>query len=167
MRRAALVAGVLAMGLIGAGIAVASRSDGIVEHQVRSFALVGINEDDLDVRPSGRSPGDTSFFQNELRKFDLTKKLGRFDSACVLENADTSLSRCTGTAFLGGGTVELTARVKFTDALESIRFAVVGGTRSYDNVVGQATLTFGCEACPAGTEADTLKLDLIPSFQHP
>jgi hypothetical protein len=167
MTRAALVAVILVIGLIGAGIAVASsRGDGIVEHQVRSFALTGFQENDLDVRPSGRSLGDTFFFQQQLRTFDLTKQLGRFYSTCVLENVRTSLNRCTGTAFLGDGRVELAARVMFTDALKAVRFAVIGGTGSYDNVVGQAKLTFGCEGCPAGGN-DILTLDLIPSFQHP
>jgi hypothetical protein len=53
---------ILVIGLIGAGIAVASSRDGIVEHEDRSFALTGFQEDTLDVRPSGRSPGDRSFF---------------------------------------------------------------------------------------------------------
>jgi hypothetical protein len=168
MTCAALVAVILVIGLIGAGIAVASsRGDGIVDHQVRSFALAGFQEDELDVRPSGRSPGDTFFFQQQLRTFDLTKMLGRFYSTCVLENVKSSLNRCTGTAFLGDGRVELAARFKFTDPLKSIRYAVIGGTGNYDNVVGQAKVTFGCEACPPGTEADTLTLDLIPSFQYP
>lgn len=168
MRRAALVAVILVIGLIAAGIAVASSRDGIVEHQVRSFALTGFQEQDLDVHPSGRSLGDTFFFQNQLRSFDLTKKLGRWYSTCVLENVETSLNRCTGTAFLRDGRVEVAARVNFTEALKSIRFAVIGGTGRYDNVVGQAKLTFGCEPCPPGTEdADTLTLDLIPSFRRP
>jgi hypothetical protein len=162
-----MVAVILVVGLIGAGIAVASSSDGIVEHQVRSFALVRFQEHDLDVRPTGDSPGDTFFFQNQLRNLDLTKQLGRFNSSCVLENVDTRMNRCTGTVFLEDGTVELATRVKFTDTLKSVRIAVIGGTRAYDNVVGQALLTFGCDACPAGAEADTLKLDLIPSFQQP
>src|SRR5215208_2269671 len=118
MTRAPLVAVILVIGLIGAGIAVASSRDGIVEHQVRSFATTGFQEQDLDVRPSGRSLGDTFFFQNQLRSFDLTKKLGRFYSTCVLENVETSLNRCTGTAFLGDGKVELAGRLYFTETLE-------------------------------------------------
>ena len=167
-RSAVLVAAVmLVIGVITVGVAVASRSDGIVQHEVRSFALTGFQEDVLDVRPSGRSLGDTFFFQQQLRSFDLTKRFGQFLSTCVLENADTQLNRCTGTVFLGDGKVELAVRVNFTNTLESFRLAVTGGTGSYENVVGQARLIFGCEGCPPGAEADTLMLDLIPSFERP
>jgi hypothetical protein len=61
----------------------------------------------------------------------------------------------------------LATRFKFTETLESFRFAVIGGTGSYENVVGQARLGFGCEPCPPNTEADMLTLDVIPSFQRP
>lgn len=169
MKRIALLAGAFTavISLITAGTAVASRSSGTDEHQVRTFAVVEGHAAQLDVGPSGSSPGDTSFFQNELSDVGVTKHLGRYDASCVLEDPGTSLNLCTATAFLGDGKVELAARVRFTDTLESFRLAVIGGTGRYDNVVGQATFAFGCAACPPGTEADTLTLDLIPSFEEP
>ena len=170
MRRIAVVAGavILVAGVIGAGLAVASRRSGIVRHDVLRFAVHGLNEDIGDVGPSGDSPGDTFFSRSELLNFDLTKRYGRYASACVLENLDTSLNHCTATVSLSHGKVELSGRFPFTDTLQAFRLAVVGGSGAFENVVGQATITFGCDACPPDThDVDTLTLDLIPSFEHP
>jgi len=72
------------------------------------------------------------------------------------------------TVFLPQGKVELSARFRFTDSLQAFTIAVVGGTGRFDNVVGQATYTFGCDACPPDAhDVDTLTLRLIPSFEHP
>jgi hypothetical protein len=170
MRRIAVAAGaiILVVGLIGAALAVASRRSGIVRHQVLSFAVQLVNEDAADVGPSGDSPGDTFFAQSELQNFDLTNELGRYASACVLENVDTRLNHCTATVSLLNGKVELSGRFRFSDTLQAFRLAVIGGSGSYENVVGQATVTFGCDACPPDShDVDTLRLDLIPSFEHP
>ena len=170
MRRVAIIGGaaVLVIGLVGAGLAVASSRRGIVQQQTRRFVLVEGNEDMADVGPAGDSPGDTFFAQGELWNLDLTEEVGHFASACVLENLDSRLNHCTATAFLGrSGKVELSARVRFTESLPGFRLAVVGGISSFQNVVGQATLRFGCDTCPPDVEADTLTLDLVPSFEHP
>lgn len=170
MKRIAVVAGavILVVGMIGAGLAVASGRSGIARDQVLRFAVHGVNQDTGDVGPSGESPGDTFFSQSELQNFDLTKQLGRYASACVLENLDTSLNHCTATVFLSNGKVELSGRFPFSETLQAFRLAVVGGSGAYENVVGQATVTFGCDACPPDSvDVDTLRLDLIPSFAHP
>jgi hypothetical protein len=170
MRRNAVVAGavILVVGMIGAGLAVGSRRSGIVRHRVLSFAVQLVHEDTGDVGPSGDSPGDSFFGQSELRNFDLTKQLGRYASACVLENFDTRLNHCTATVSLSHGKVELSGRFPFSDTLQTFRLAVVGGSGAYENVVGQATVMFGCDACPPDShDVDTLTLDLIPSFEHP
>jgi len=170
MRRIAVAAGavILVVGMIGAGLAVASRRNGIVRHQVLRFAVQLVNEDTVDVGASGDSPGDTFFGQSELRNFDLTKQLGRYASACILENVDTRLNHCTATVSLSSGKVELSGRFPFSDTLQAFRLAVVGGSGAYENVVGQAAVTFGCDACPPDShDVDTLTLDLLPSFEHP
>jgi hypothetical protein len=170
MRRIAIVAGalILVVGMIGAGLAVASRRSGIVRHHVLRFAVQLVHEDTGDVGPSGDSPGDSFFGQSELRNFDLTKQLGRYASACVLENVDTRLNHCSATVSLSNGKVELSGRFRFSDTLQAFRLSVIGGSGSYENVVGQATVTFGCDACPPDShDVDTLRLDLIPSFEHP
>jgi hypothetical protein len=170
MRRIAVAAGavILVVGMVGAGLAVASRRSGIVRDQVLRFAVHLVNEDAGDVGASGDSPGDTFFAQSELQNFDLTKQLGRYASACVLENVDTRLNHCTATVSLSNGKVELSGRFPFSDTLQAFRLAVVGGSGTYKNVVGQAMYTFGCDACPPDShDVDTLTLDLIPSFEHP
>lgn len=170
VRRIAVAAGavILVVGMVGTGLAVASRRSGTVRHDVLSFAVHLVNEDTGDVDASGDSPGDTFFGQSELQNFDLTKQLGRYASACVLENVHTRLNHCTATVSLSNGKVELSGRFGFSDTLQAFRLAVVGGSGSYKNVVGQATITFGCDACPPNSrDVDTLTLDLIPSFEHP
>ena len=170
MKRIAVVSGafIRVVCMVGAGLAVASRRSGMVRHHVLSFAVHLVNEDAGDVGTSGDSPGDTFFAQSELQNFDLTKQLGRYASACVLENVDTRLNHCTATVSLSNGKVELSGRFPFSDTLQAFRLAVVGGSGTYKNVVGQAMYTFGCDACPPDShDVDTLSLDLIPSFEHP
>lgn len=60
---------------------------------------------------------------------------------------------------LPGGTIELATRVWRTERERLLPYAVIGGTDTYKNVVGQATVIFG--------EPDTLRLELIPSFRRP
>ena len=80
VRRIAVATGavILVVGMVGTGLAVASRRSGIVRHDVLSFAVHLVNEDAGDVGASGDSPGDTFFAPSELQNFDLTKQLGRY-----------------------------------------------------------------------------------------
>lgn len=170
MKRSAIVAVamVVVVGLVGAGLAIAAQRGGIAEPQTMSFAVGGGHADTADVGPSGDSPGDTFFAQGKLFNFPLTKQVGRLNSACELENVTPRWNHCTATVLLPDGTVELSARFVWTDTRPGYSLAVIGGTGSYDNVVGQAHYTFGCDACPPGTQdVDTLTLRLIPSFEHP
>jgi hypothetical protein len=159
---------ILAMALIGVSFAVGSRSTGIFQPKVMTFVIHGGNFSTVDVGPAGDSPGDTFLTQQPLQNFDLTKQLGRYSSACVLETVDNRLNHCTATIFLAHGQIELESRFHFSDTLPGFRLAVVGGTGMYANVVGQAKVTFGCTACPAGaSDVDTLRVSLLPSFQKP
>jgi hypothetical protein len=170
MKRSAIVVAVVAVvvGLVGAGLAIATQRGGIVEPQTLSFAVGGGHAETADVGPAGDSPGDTFLAQGKLLNFALTKQFGRFNSACELENLTPRWNHCTATVLLPNGTVELSARFVWTDTRPGYSLAVIGGTGSYDNVVGQGRITFGCDACPAGTQdVDTLTLQLIPSFERP
>ena len=169
MRRSAIVAAVIAMvGLVGAGLAIASQRSGIVEAQTMSFAVGSGHEASADVGPSGDSPGDTFFSQSKLLNFALTKQVGRYNSACDLENVTPRWNHCTATVFLPNGTLELSARLIWTDTRPGYQLAVIGGTGRFANVVGQARFTFGCDACPPDTQdVDTLTLYLVPSFERP
>jgi hypothetical protein len=158
----------MVVGLVGASLAIASQRSGIVEAQRLSFAVGGGHAGTSDVGPSGDSPGDTFFAQSRLMNFALTKQVGRYNSACDLEDVTPRWNHCTATVLLPNGTVELSARLIWTDTRPGYQLAVIGGTGRFDNVVGQARFTFGCDACPSGTQdVDTLTLYLIPSFERP
>src|ERR671925_25318 len=121
MKRIAVVVGgiLLVVATVGVGRALTSSGSGIVRSDVLRFALQLANEDTGDVRPRGDSPGDTFFSQGELLNFDLTKRFGRYASACVLENLETRLNHCMSTVSLSQGKVELSGRVLFTDTLQA------------------------------------------------
>lgn len=163
-RKWVAVVALAAVVVIGGGIAFASKDDGTVNKQVRRFRILGYDSYDLDVGETGRSPGDTFFVKHELWNYGQTAKVGEYDTACVIEKdvgagADLrSLNRCTATAILRDGTIELATRVWRTEAEKTLPYAVIGGSRAYKNVAGQATVVF---------EGDILKLELIPSFKHP
>ena len=132
--------------------------------QVLEFPIHGYEDFAVDVGEHGRSPGDTFYVQYELWNPDETAKVGDYATACVIERDYgeghdlTSLNRCTATAFLDTGNVELEARLLRTESEKSLRYSVIGGTGAYSNVAGEATVVFGDEDTP-----DTLKLDLTTS----
>ena len=131
--------------------------------QVLKFPIHGYEDHAVDVGEHGRSPGDTFYVQYELWNSDETAKVGDYATACVLERDYgegpdlKSLNRCTATAFLETGTIELAARILRADSEKSLRYSIIGGTDSYKNAVGEATVVFGDE--DAGTP-DTLEIDL-------
>jgi hypothetical protein len=167
IRRHRFVASATCLGLLVAGgIAGASTSHhGLMKKEVLRLQIVGYGSDDLDVGAAGRSPGDTFFVQHQLWNISQTTRVGRYDTACTLEKDYgsgenmMSLNRCTATVFLADGTIELANRAYRTESEKRLRYAVVGGTGAYINVVGQATVVFG--------EPDTLNLRLVPSFRRP
>jgi hypothetical protein len=166
-RRASLVGGLsIALLAIAGSVAFASLrgsgQEGITAEQTLKMAVKNAVFSESNVGPSGASVGDTFFAQADLYSRAGTRKVGRWDTVCVLADVATALNHCEGTAFLRGGKVEVSGSVFFTDAAEALSFAVVGGTGTYENVVGQATLRFRPEAI-----GDLLTLQLIPSFRHP
>ena len=156
----------IALAVIGTSVAYAALHagghDGIVNKQTLRMAVKNGVPSQSDVGPPGPSPGDTFFDQADLYNSAGTRKVGTFATVCVLANTSTSLNHCVGTAFLRGGKVEISGSVFFTETAEVLSFAVVGGTATYENVVGQATLRFRPESI-----GDLLTLRLIPSFRHP
>jgi hypothetical protein len=92
-----------------------------------------------------------------------------YHTACAIEKdvgvdaeftTGKSLNRCTATLILRGGTIELAGRVWMKETLPGFRLSVIGGTRTYENVVGEARVAFG-------EEDESLYVELIPSFRHP
>jgi hypothetical protein len=163
-KRWVAVTALAAVVLIGGGVALATMNHGIVKKQFLRFRQHGYDNYDLDVGEAGRSPGDTFFVKHDLWNYDETAKVGQYDTACILEKdvGGKSLNRCTATLFLRGGSIELAGRVWFSETLPSFRLSVIGGTRKYENVVGEARVVFGDEDTP-----DSVYVELIPSFRHP
>lgn len=83
------------------------------------------------------SSGDTFFFESDLRNEADTKLLGSFVSRCTAVIG--TQFHCVGTLSLDGGNVELATTTDFASS-QPIIAAVVGGTRGYDNVGGQAKI---------------------------
>jgi hypothetical protein len=154
------------LAVIGTSVAYATlhaaAHDGILSKQTLRMAVKNGVPSQSDVGPPGPSAGDTFFDQADLYNLAGTHKVGSFATVCVLANTSTSLNHCVGTAFLGGGKVEISGSAFFTETAHVLSFSVVGGTATYDNVVGQATLRFRPENL-----GDLLTLRLIPSFRHP
>jgi hypothetical protein len=152
--------------VLGGAIACASNPDGpattatTTEH-ILEFPIHGYEDHAVDVGERGRSPGDTFYVQYELWNSEETSKVGDYATACVIERDYgeghdlESLNRCTATAFLEEGTIELGSRLLRTESEESLRYSVIGGTGAYRNGVGEATVVFGDEDTP-----DTLMLEL-------
>lgn len=159
----------LALSVIG-GVSFAALKgdkDGIVKKQKLSFVEVTAGEAFFDAEPASTdeddvSPGDTFFFHNELWNEARTKQKGALHGSCTFLVGFNV--HCDATAFLRKGTIELSGGLDFGDeegpGVDYV--AVVGGTRRYENVVGQAKLI------DDGVSEDTrLVIELTPSFKRP
>jgi hypothetical protein len=167
-------------GLVAGGAAIAAlRGDdhGIDKQINRTFIDVTVNEDFLDVGPPAGdeetefspSPGDTFFFHDELWNRAETKKRGTLDGKCTFfvsevdpETGFFGTAHCTATMWLAGGTVELAGGINFSDEGAPFFVAVVGGTKRYENVVGEAKLT---EEFQGQENKSLLELELVPSYK--
>ncbi len=177
MRRRLVLLGALAIvaGLAVAGIAYATGGDdhGIEKKKVLTFVDVTVAEDFLDVGEPAQgefdvSPGDAFFFHDELWNRAETKKKGTLDGKCeflVSTAPGAQNARCVATVKLRDGTIELAQGLTFEEEGPGVFFvAIIGGTKRYENVVGQGKITEGFE----GQENKSLlRLELIPSFRRP
>jgi len=164
--------GVLAIG----GIAYATErgdDDGLEKKKVLTFVDVTVAEDFLDVGRQAQgefdvSPGDAFFFHDELWNRSETKKKGTLDGKCeffVSTTPEALNAHCVATVKLREGTIELAQGLTFEEEGPGSFFvAVVGGTKRYKNVVGQAKIT---EQFEDQENKSLLRLELIPSFRRP
>jgi hypothetical protein len=164
--------GVLAIG----GIAYATErgdDDGLEKKKVLTFVDVTVAEDFLDVGRQAQgefdvSPGDAFFFHDELWNRSETKKKGTLDGKCeffVSTTPEALNAHCVATVKLREGTIELAQGLTFEEQGPGSFFvAVVGGTKRYKNVVGQAKIT---EQFEDQENKSLLRLELIPSFRRP
>ena len=162
MRRwVAVVALLIAVGLVAGVAAIAAggrESTRIPRETVLTFLDITVDEHFLDVRPRATSPGDTFFFRDQLWNLTRTQKRGTLDGACTVLIGARANSRahCRATVFLAGGTVEL-AQTSRADQGNRFFAAVVGGTKRYKNVTGEARFT------PLRGNRSRLVLELIPA----
>lgn len=94
----------------------------------------------LDVGDPGASPGDTTFFDNELLDESGSTTVGRFLSRCL--QLTDAMYQCQGSLLFPNGTIELSTT---TFLGEEIVAAVTGGTGQHAGANGQARIT------PTGT----------------
>ena len=162
MRRwVAVVALLTAVGLVAGVAAIAAggrENTSIPRKTVLTFLDITVDDHLLDVGPRALSPGDTFFSHDQLWNLTRTQKRGTLDAACTVLIGAGANSRvhCRATVFLAGGTVELAGTPR---ADQGNRFfaAVVGGTKRYKNVTGEARFT------PLRGNRSRLVLELIPA----
>ena len=87
-----------------------------------------------------------------------TQRAGRLRARCVAMTASRRFDRvsymCDGIFKLAGGTIAVSALVKFSEAATTFQLAVVGGTGAYEGANGQVTI----EDFEAGGSRDTIHL---------
>jgi hypothetical protein len=99
---------------------------------------------DLGRRGGEPSPGDAYFFRSALRRIDqgddvvARLTVGSFLSTCVFISG--MQAKCSGVLRLSSGTIDIAGTTDFSSAAP-ITAAVVGGTGSYNAVVGRVTIT--------------------------
>ena len=87
-----------------------------------------------------------------------TQRAGRLRVHCVAMTASRRFDRvsfmCDGIFQLAGGTIAVSALVKFSDSSPTFQLAVVGGTGAYEGANGQVTI----EDLEDGNSRDTIHL---------
>jgi hypothetical protein len=181
MRKRLLIGGIVLIAmLVAGGVAFATlRDDGHGIHQKIVFTAVDktVGEDFLDVAPKATSEGDLSrgdkfYFHDELWNRAQTRQLGTLDGSCeFLVDQDEGegffgMGHCDATAFLKGGTVELSGGVDLSAEDAPFFVAVTGGTERYENVVGEVRIS-PLQVAPGEPDASLARFELIPSFGQP
>jgi hypothetical protein len=146
----------LAAGAIAGGIAIAQREGNTLQQETRLLVTGKTIQDRfLDVAPKGEEPslGDSFHFRDGLWNRALTERRGTIIGACYFELGSIE---CNATMYLPAGKIMLAGGFRFQEE-GNFRVAVVGGTRLYKNVVGNAHIV--------ETEDSALyTVHLIPSF---
>ena len=144
MLRRIIVPAVVAAGAAGAIGAASAASDsgeeGAGARQARIGVVTSLTRVDTDQNHRD-SVGDLLIFRIDAKNADESRTLGTGHSVCTAtEIRGTALTaHCTGSTEFADGTLEL-AGLLHTDTT-SDRFAIVGGTRRYDEADGEVTLT--------------------------
>jgi hypothetical protein len=154
MRRIlALLAGTALAGGVLAGTAAGDNKDAVPRGDSKTLRLLDVSDifTYVDGGEPGEGPGDVLLFSNQLKHLGGAPA-GRFVSTCT--HVAGSTFKCAGTLQLANGTIELAATPDFA-AEDSITAAVTGGTGSYRDVGGHATIV---PTQTAGTSRLTVRL---------
>jgi hypothetical protein len=158
MRKIAVVAAIaLATGTIGviSAASAAPASPAMTPARTLQFDVVFSPFFYVDTKPNGPSKGDTSVFHDRL--FSDGKAVGDEGGSCIVVDLPTDSAapipiNCTVSIRLAGG--QITAQ-GLTSSAPTKQLAVTGGTGTYQNAGGQATLV------EFGNGRGSLSLDLI------
>ena len=157
MKRVLIVVAALAVigGVVG-GIAIAHREGNTLQQEI-TLLVTGktIQDRFVDVVPKGDGPslGDSFHFRDALWNRALTERRGTIIGSCYVE---LGAFDCKATMFFPEGKIMLAGAFRFQEE-GLFRVAVVGGTRSYKNVVGDARVQ-------ETEDAALYTVHLIPSF---
>jgi hypothetical protein len=135
----ALVLGVI--GVVSAASAAPSATPDITAPQTLQFDIVFSSFFVVDVKPKGFSKGDDSVFHDRL--FSNGQEVGEDGGDCPIIDSPPSPSapfpvNCAASFRLPGG--QITTQGLATTGAPPKHLAVTGGTDTYQNVRGQATL---------------------------
>jgi hypothetical protein len=160
-RKLSVIAGAIALGLIVGGVSVASGGPGnssqplIIKVITRATAINNF----VDTGPTGFSPGDLYVFSERVFLASAPdEQVGTEDGRCVLIDPATLRFDCSITGKLPEGEIMAAGTLTLVEGTTST-FAIIGGTRAYRQVRGEASSILGPFE---GPHEVTLKLIMIP-----
>ena len=134
MRRLALVAALIALGVAGSGTLASASSTGASQSTMTIVAVdIPKSEIYVDAGTKGDGPGDTIFFRENL--VENGRKAGSSEVMCIFTARGSG--RCSGTLRLGGGTLEASGGTRFGGRFS---LPIVGGTGRYAGSSGELTV---------------------------
>jgi hypothetical protein len=127
---AAVVGGVLAVGVSSAGTRISSPTeiDTVEAHKIQHT---------IDNGKAGFSVGDLIVVSDDLSTPDGSTKLGHMHEVCTVVHPAKFSLECTGTAVFSDGQIAVTGEFPPVDPDAS--YAITGGTGAYENVGGKMT----------------------------
>jgi hypothetical protein len=145
MTRKLEIAGVVVLGALAFGLAVASATSGIAAPTTITVFEHSTTDKVIDVGRHGDSTGDILTFHNKLYDETDTTTVGKLQGQCVRESPRAGTWECWWTMSLDDG--QVTVEGPFSDTSDTV-FAVTGGTGIYENVRGSMQV----EAINGGAE---------------
>ena len=148
MRKAALLAAILAVFVVGAAI-ISIAGTKVTSHTKIHVVEHAVSDAVADIGKSGDSPGDVLTFHNPIYNAHDTKKVGHDLGTCFRSTTQRGSWQCSWTTFWKG-MGSITVSGPFYDSKGST-LAIVGGTGYFRNARGWMLLKFHNDA---GTKFD-------------